>query len=932
MVRINSRRPRPFLSGKEPLSSITAGPGRAYPLHWACARNIAAVALFLALPLLALAQNFPLNLPQGTTGDNGKPWGPYTVQQSIEFGGHIAGIDGNQLTYDTFTDIHSGPRLLSQSLSMTQAPGSGGFFDSLFVESFGFGGDPEDLARLRIKKEHWYDFVALYRRDKNYFDYNYFANPFTFNNPSNLVTNSAGQLSPFLISSPHAQITTRNMGDFNLTLFPTSIVTVRLGFSRDNNQGMIDSTLHEANEISITGPESRFRGDRYNVGIDFKPLPRTTFSYDQYYEYDHLNYNWVDNPFSGFFETVGGVSVMVDPGVPLQTNPNMVTSGCIPTAGTLGYLNGGGISPRCNNGTFFYNRSNVVHTGTPTERLSAQSSYFRRLDLFADFLYSSSTSDLLDYNDVWSGIGTHSGVRVYQIGGPAQTRRFTNNGDLGLTYQLTHSWSVSDKFRYLNWSEPGYFNQTEYNCYPNAGSATLLTGIGSPCALTGLISGLPGPGLSGTVPVSIATALAPPPANNPANPYASLNPFIQSLGERSYFNTTTVNWHPARRFSGFVGFRYGRRELSELDGEGVITNVPLTAPTTNATTLANATNAVFVPASLEPAETFTARLNEYTGLGGVTLRPTDAWRINADVEALYSDNAFTQITPRHQQRVRVNTQYKVNRWASVFGSFHLIATQNDFASNVGGANLFPVGDIPAYGHRDHYRYYTLGLSLNPNSRLGLDLGYTYMNQDIHSASCLPVVGTLTPPTGGYSAVTISGAASPITKVCPTVVFTEANTPVASGEPTITGGVPLVLNYLEHTNSGYVNLSLKPVKRFTVMVGYQITSDSGNNIWIRGDNGQELFYAVDRFMNIVAPGSASAVAVAAGPNPLVPVGPQAFTWQQPFAGLEIPLGGGVAFKGFWNYYDYNEKNAFQGPAIVPRDFHANVGTLALKYSF
>jgi hypothetical protein len=39
---------------------------------------------------------------------------------------------------------------------------------------------------------------------------------------------------------------------------------------------------------------------------------------------------------------------------------------------------------------------------------------------------------------------------------------------------------------------------------------------------------------------------------------------------------------------------------------------------------------------------------------------------------------------------------------------------------------------------------------------------------------------------------------------------------------------------------------------------------------------------------------------------------------------------------WNYYDYNSKdnppNLLNLQVLAPRDFHANVGTLSLKYSF
>jgi len=923
MATIKSYSPRPLFSGSEPLNG-------SYAMK---RKHALVIAMLLVLPLLALAQD----------DDDGKPrtFGVYTVQQSVELGGHITGVDGNPATYNTFTDIHSGPRVLGQSLYMTASPDSAVLFDTLSLESFGFGGDPEDLARVRVKKQKLYNFVALYRRDKNFWDFNLFANPVANNNTFGL-TNSFGQVSPFLANSPHEQITTRNMGDFSLTLFPQSKVSFRLGYARTNNAGAIDSSLHESNEIDLVS-QTRLRNDRYQAGVDFKPIDRTTISFDEYYERDHLNYNWVDNPFGGFFLN----GTQVDPGIALQPNANMVTASCV-VSGALGYTNGGTINPKCNNGVYFYNRFDVVRTGIPTEQLSLQSNYFRKLDITADGLYSSATSNLGNYNDVWSGIGTHSGVRVYQITGPAQAKRITNNADLGLTYHFSPSWSVSDTFRYVNWREPGIATQTEFNCFPSVSPALLTTGIGSPCGLSSLIGGLPGPGLTGTtVPTSISGTPASP---NFGNPFASLSPFLQFLGERSFFNTVRPKWQPSRRVSIYVGYRYAHRNLRELDGTGVTENVPLTAPTTSSTALTPVPpNAQLVPATFIAANTFLDSLDEHRALFGTLLRPADAWRINADAELAYANNAFTNISPRHEQRVRLNSSYKLVRWATLNGAVHFVESRNDFATNVVGinamgatvpaANLFPTGYIPAYGHKDHYRYYTAGAAITPNSRLSFDFGWTYQDQHILSASCLPMVSGLTP-------INIGGVASPLAApgLCPTVQFTLAGTPVAAGEPSVTGGLPSILNYQENTQSVFANLSVKPVKRVTLRAGYDLTSDSGSNLWIRGDNGQPLLFQVDPCFNIVAPGGpasplcpvAGPLSIAAGPNPLVPSGTQAFNWNKPHAGVEVAIARGVAFNGLWSYYAYHEQNAFVGAALadalVPRNFHANVGTVSLKYSF
>ena len=965
MATINPYSPRPLRSGSEPLKG-------SYAMNRKHA--IVVALLLLVLPLLALAQD---------DDQEGKPrtWGIYTVQESVELGGHIAGINGNQATYNTFTDVQSGPRILGENLYMTAPPDTAVLFDSLSFESFGFGGDPEDLARLRVKKQKVYNLVALYRRDKNFWDFNLFANPLANNNTAGLQ-NGSGEFSPFLSNSPHEQITTRQMGDLSLTLFPQSKLSFRFGISRNNNEGMIDSSLHEANEIDLSS-FSRLRNDRYSIGVDYKPVERTTISFDEYFERDHLNYNWFDNPFAGFTENVGVVVTQVDPGIALQTNSNMVTSGCTIKVGALvlpgyGFLSNGTpangfVNPACTNGTFFYNRSDVVRTRIPTEQLALQSNYWRKLDITVDGLYSSAISDVGDYNDVWSGIGSHSNARVYDITGPAKAHRITNNVDVGATYYISPSLSVSDTFRYVNWREPGGFDATEFSCYPApipAGSAiNVTTGIGTPCGLGALIGGLPGPGLNGgTIPGSITSPAAP---GTPfSNPFASFTPNIQFIGERSFWNTIRPKWQPSRRFSAYVGYRYAHRNLRELDGTGVIDDISLLG-STNATTFANAVpcvggavppacNEQLVPTTFIAADTFVDSLDEHRALAGFLVRPVDAWRINADTELAYATKAFTNITPRHEQRIRLNSSYKVLRWATLNGAVHIVESRNDFATAVGGtnpatglpapiANLFPTvqipGYAPAYGHKDHYRYYTWGVTLTPNSRFSSTFGLTYQDQLILSASCVPMptatVAGVT--TLAINPVTATGTASPLVTsgadpsgLCPTAEFNFATTAVAFNEPNISGGIPLTLHYHESTTSFFLNMSYKPNKRLTLLAGYDFTSDNGTNLWLRADPGhvnQPLLYAVDPLYNIVAPGAANAVGVALGPNPLVPSGTQDFFWHKPHAGLAVLVAKGVVLNGLWSYYDYAEKYGGFDPAFLqPRDFHANVGTLSLKYSF
>jgi len=105
------------------------------------------------------------------------------------------------------------------------------------------------------------------------------------------------------------------------------------------------------------------------------------------------------------------------------------------------------------------------------------------------------------------------------------------------------------------------------------------------------------------------------------------------------------------------------------------------------------------------------------------------------------------------------------------------------------------------------------------------------------------------------------------------------------------------NYNNHTHFGELSLTLKPVKRVTARLGYSITDVSGSTLIL---------------------------------DPLQPLGPLDSRFQQPLASLDVDIAKRVSWHGGWNYYQYND-GPFVGPTL-PRYFHSNVTTLALRYAF
>ena len=100
----------------------------------------------------------------------GKVWGNYLVHQSVEFGYRDSMIGGNQNNYDTFENLQSGMRLFDFSLDMHSINHQGIAFDNLTFTNFGYGGDPNNVSRLHIDKNKWFDFRAMFRRNTEFLE------------------------------------------------------------------------------------------------------------------------------------------------------------------------------------------------------------------------------------------------------------------------------------------------------------------------------------------------------------------------------------------------------------------------------------------------------------------------------------------------------------------------------------------------------------------------------------------------------------------------------------------------------------------------------------------------------------------------------------------------------------------------------------------
>jgi hypothetical protein len=441
--------------------------------------------------------------------------GGYVIHQSAEIGYRVSDLTGSEQMYNSLVNLRTGPRFLEQSLSMQSQTHDGLLFDNLFINSFGWGGDPNNGLRARVDKNRWYDFRANFRRDQTDFDYNLLVNPLnpSTSSPSIPVT-----------SSPHAFATRRRMSDFDLTLLPQSTIDFRIGYSHNNMTGPSYSSVHEGTD-ALLYQDWNTTLNSYRFGVDVKPLPRTVISYDQFLDYYKGDTTWQLAPFAQAL--LPGTPGTVELGLPIDTankTPcaiNRPATSLIDPTGTLTNI-------ACN-AYFDYNRSDRIRTSTPTERLSLHSSYFQRVELSASYSYSSADMNA-PLDELFNGLIQRSSIRQETVTGPGEATRISNVADFTATVHLSEHLRFVDTFRFWGYRIPEQFNssETDWTCTDTT-TCSLLT------------------------PLSATTQSI----TNAADQLS----FNQSWKR----NESDLVWDASKHFGGRIGFRYGDKVFNQLE-------------------------------------------------------------------------------------------------------------------------------------------------------------------------------------------------------------------------------------------------------------------------------------------------------------------------------------------------------------------------------
>jgi hypothetical protein len=866
-------------------------------------RTILSVSLMVLAGVLFGA---PVSRAQdGAADDKGIDSGNYNIQQSIEFGYRANWVNGNDDTYDTFVNLGPGVRLFDYTLDMRSLNHQGLLFDNLHFSNFGYGGDPNDVSRLHIDKNKWYDFNVLFRRDKNFWDYNLFANPL---NPAGLnpvgsettgcIVSGPTTAHPGLPgycsspampenNSPHSMDLVRRMQDYDLTLFPQSRVRFRLGFSHDRDQGPGYFTT-DGGTITDFPETYSYTTNAYRAGVDFRILPRTTISYDQFLTYFKQDNVVLENPVAtpGQYDYQAPNGTPVDLGIVWSTQTPAEVLPCatpILNAATTPPT----VNPTCN-GFVSYSQVGRPRNYMPTERLRFQSNYFQKFEMEGSFGYSSSDNTIPDFNETVIGWTARTSSPGGTTAGPADAKRISIDGSWSGIYSVTDKFRIQDSFHYNNWRIPGLWNSDLGSLF---NTITGGTGLGAPVgyfvtANCDLTNGYSGP----TCP------------NHTASSGADLVDAYNwnFLKQDMKSNTFQLDYDFTKRLSGYIGYLYEHRQivtssLSYTTGDiyypgGATASAAndylaargscgLVAGALPAGCVLNADGSItYTPALPTGGPTYDSLgINENSLLAGLTAHPTDNLRIGGDVSWGYNDASFTRVDPRQVQSYKVHVTYTPKPWATIDGAVEIHENRDN---------------VETVDNLEHDRMYSFTTMLMPSQHVTIDFGYSYWDVYTQSEICF-----------NYSISYANPPPATGTTVFQTSPPGVATTPCAiPGASVGAAGLGALSTYASTDHFVHGGLMWKPTKRVTTSIGYAGSFVRGNTIFL---------------------------------NPLTPSGTLDYNYLQPYGSILIDVYKGFSYKVSWNYYGFNQKGNTSpfGLATIPlQDFNGSTTTFAFRYAF
>jgi hypothetical protein len=348
-----------------------------------------------------------------TPVEQGEKAGDYTAVGSVEFGYRGLSVDGDLNKYKSDLNYKAGPRLFDSSFLLRSTDGKGSLFETLIVNSTGWGADPQGNLRVNVEQPEWYRFDATYRKFKYFRFLNNFANPNWVFSPSQF------SVPPKLVTGEHGTDTSVHLGDFDLTLLPKNErIRFNIGYSPERYSGPAFTNYHSGgNEFNLLS-EVRSRSNDFRVGADGRLGP--------------VNFSFLQ----GFrrFRDDSSIDLGVTPGINLNPSVASLTS---------------------------FDRNEPARGSVNYTRFSAQTLVANKLDITGRIIYSKAEQNY-SFVEGFTGRNWNPRITGFPPSPPAATPNILNLGqyiltgdterpswlgDLGLTYMATDKFRISNTFR-----------------------------------------------------------------------------------------------------------------------------------------------------------------------------------------------------------------------------------------------------------------------------------------------------------------------------------------------------------------------------------------------------------------------------------------------------------------------------------------------------
>jgi hypothetical protein len=714
----------------------------------------------------------PARLPAGINAGN------YNMHGSVDLGWRYNNISGSQANYNTFVNLHQGPRLLDLSLNAHSLNHHGSLFDTLSLDGFGFGGDPVTVVRLNMTKNRWYDFGATYRRYKYFWAYNLLANPL---NPA--ATDQPVTMAPHLMDLSH------RMTDLHLMLLPQSSIHVRLGYAHSLEVGPAYTTTGaetgaeaEPGATALLFQNFKTTDDMYHAGFDYDALPRTTLSYDQYIQHykedtqavdGNLNYQLPDG-------TPVDLGLVYSSAAGTPCNPTTASSGTTPPTSAV----------TCQ-ANLYYDRGGRPRGTTPTERFSFQTTYFRNLNMTGQISYSSGYQLVNDLYDSWLGLNTRTDTAGSKATAASKANRIIVTGDWDAVYQITSKFHASDSVVYNSYRIPGISNFGVLNFFPQEAPGG------------GVSLELPPGEFTPTDCPAPYTAAACPQHGAGAGPDLATGYDSTYLGQDFKANTFELSYDFNPKVGASIGYRYSNRQITDFAASYYTAETYYPGGPTGAAAayrgdckLQNGVLPTDCTLQSDGAVTFTglvegsdkshnlaADIDGDSALFGLWVRPTSNFRTSFNLELFSADHSFARITPRLMRHYQINSVYTPVRWAEITGAVDIVDSSDNVIQVL---------------NKDHNRSYSLSTIFTPTNLFSFDLSYNYDDVYTQALVCFAVSGATNPAAQGVAP-------------CP---IPDSPVPDAA-----------ITSYESKSNFASAGMMVKPMKQLTFDLGY-----TGSFVW------------------------------------------------------------------------------------------------------